>query len=197
MSCVWIGRILSAVVFLVGAGWVLHEQLPSIKHELNGYSFPETLKSTVEADGEDVPVVFILVRDEDFSFSVLKENGEVQDRFYGSVCQAADRSAGTSCAVRATHHEHRSTSRERELAQVRLGDIDPDVVARLRRESGVPKATAIGLRGRNWVIGGFPRSAERGFVADLDGSDLHRPRTVREQELAQSVAEDSGVKRHE
>jgi hypothetical protein len=125
---------------------------------------------------------------------VLKEDGEVRDHFYGSVCHPASGSAGTSCAVRATHHEHRSDSRERELAKVRLGDVDSGVIDRLRRESGVGNEVPIGLRGDRWVLGTFQRN---GFVADLDGSHLHPARTPVEHELVRSVSLDPGVKRAE
>ena len=196
MSFERVGAVLGVVIVVVAVAWKVWKEIPDTKRQLNGYEFGETLRSTVKADGADARVIFVLVRDDEFSYSVLARDGNVSERFYGPVCHKASRSAGSSCIVKPVHHSRRSSSSERELAEVRLGDIDDGVVDQLRKATHAEDLTAIGLRGSQWIVGGFPAGRGRpGYIADVDGSHLHVARTAREEELAEAVATDVGVDR--
>jgi hypothetical protein len=67
---------------------------------------------------------------------------------------------------------------------VRLRDIDPHVLSRLRHDAGASDVDAVGLRRRQWVVA----KPEQPYIADADGSNLHRAATPEELALAQSVA---------
>jgi hypothetical protein len=170
-------------VFLVGAGYFLYKEWPGIKHEVKGYSFEETLHKTTDAAGGDARVLTFLVRGEDFSWAVVTDDGRVVERFYGELCTGSAK--GNHCTVRQSNHERRATPREDELARVRLSDVRPQILGELRHESGAGDIDAIGLRRRQWVIA----KAEQPYIADADGSNLHRATTATELALAKSVAE--------
>ena len=169
-------------MFLVGAGYFLYQELPGIKHELNGYSFQETLERTAEAAGADARVLTFLVRGEDFSWTVVTDDGRVVERFYGELCTSSAK--GNNCTIRQSNHERKANSRESELAQVRLADIRPQILGELRHEAGASDQDPIGLRRRQWVI-----AKAEPYIADADGSNLHRAATPAELALAKSVAE--------
>jgi hypothetical protein len=166
-------------VVLVAGAYVLHKELPSIKHELHGYSFEETLHKTTDAAGGQARVLTFLVRGEDFSWAVVTDDGRVIERFYGELC-----SSRQHCAVRQSNHERKATPREDELARVRLEDVPPQILGQLRHETGAGDIDAIGLRRRQWVIA----KGEEPYIADADGSNLHRATTPAELALAKSVA---------
>jgi hypothetical protein len=170
-------------VFLVGAGYVLYKALPGIKHEVNGYSFEETLHKTTDAAGGEARVLTFLVRGEDFSWAVVTDDGRVVERFYGELCTSSAK--GNHCSVRQSDHERKATPREDQLARVRLSEISPQILGQLRHESGAGDVDAIGLRRRQWVIA----KPEQPYLADADGSNLHRAATPAELALAKSVAE--------
>jgi hypothetical protein len=164
----------------VVGGFVLYKELPGIKHELHGYSFEETLQKTTQAAGGQARVLTFLVRGEDFSWAVVTDDGRVIERFYGELC-----SSRQHCAVRQSGRERKATPREDELARVRLADISPRILGQLRHETGAGDIDAVGLRRRQWVIA----KPEQPYVADVNGSNLHRATTPAELALAKSVAE--------
>jgi hypothetical protein len=174
-------------VFLVSAGIALYKLWPDLKHDVAGYSFSETLAKTKDAAGADARVLSVLVRGKDFSFGVVTKDGRVLERFYGELCTSSSR--GNHCATRQRDHEHKATSRESELAQVRLGDIDSQILARLRRDAGAGDGDPIGLRRRQWAIG-----KAQPYIADADGSNVHLARSRAEKALARTVSEDSGLR---
>jgi hypothetical protein len=139
--------------------------------------------------GELSRVLSVLDRDGNISFAVVTADGRVLERYYGDVCTSSAK--GPNCARREKHGERRASGRERELAQVRIGDLDPGVVGRLRRASGSGRQVPVGLRRRQWALvptGGAP------YVADADGGRLHRAVSAAERALARAVAEDSGLR---
>ena len=121
-----------------------------------------------------------LVRGEDFSWAVVTDDGRVIERFYGELC-----SSRQHCATRQSNHERKATKREDELARVRLEEVRPQILGQLRHDSGAGEVDAVGLRRRQWVIA----KPEEPFIADADGSNLHRAATPAELALAKSVAQ--------
>jgi hypothetical protein len=175
---------LSALVVLLAGGYALYKEWPGIKHEVNGYSFAETLSKTTDAAGGDARVLTFLVRGEDFSYQVVTRHGDVLERFYGELCNGSSR-GNHNCTVRESRHQHPASAKETERAQVRLADISPSILGQLRHDSGAGDIDAIGLRRRQWVIA----KPEQPYIADADGSNLHRATTPGELALAKSVAE--------
>jgi hypothetical protein len=171
------------LVVLVAGGYALYKELPSIKHELHGYSFEETLQKTRDAAGDDSRVLTFLVRGEDFSYQVVTRHGDVLERFYGELCSGTTH-GNHNCSIRESRHQHPASAKETQLAQVRLRDIDPHVLSRLRHGAGASDVDAVGLRRRQWVVA----KPEQPYIADADGSNLHRATTPEELALAQSVA---------
>jgi hypothetical protein len=149
---------------------------------VNGYSFPETLSRTTKAAGSDARVLSLIVRGQDFSYSVVTADGRVVERFYGELCTSGAR--GHNCTIRESHHGHAASSRESELAQIRLADIRPSILDRLRREAGASENETIGLQRRQWAI-----ATAQPYLADADGSHLHRAESPAELAFARSVAE--------
>jgi hypothetical protein len=166
-------------VFLVSAGFFLYKEWPGIKHEVNGYSFPETLAKTTDAAGGDARVLSFIVRGQDFSYAVVTRDGRLVERFYGELC-----SSRQHCTIRESRHQRRASSRESELAQVRLSDIRPSIVGQLRHDAGGSDDETVGLQRRQWVV----VKAEP-YIADADGSHLHRAESPAELAFARSIAE--------
>jgi hypothetical protein len=169
-------------VLLVTAGIAVYKLWPDLKHDVNGYSFEETLHRTTDAAGGDARVLSFLVRGQDFSYAVVTSHGYVLERFYGLLCTKSAK--GSNCATRESHHAHPASARETELAQVRLSDISPHLLGQLRHDSGASDSDPIGLRRRQWVI-----AKADPYIADADGSNLHRATTPAERALARSVAQ--------
>jgi hypothetical protein len=167
------------VVFLVSAGIAIYKLWPDLKHDVAGYSFPETLAKTTKAAGGDARVLSFIVRGQDFSYSVVTRDGRVVERFYGELC-----SSRQHCAVRESRHEHRATSRERELALVRLSDIRPSIVGQLRHDAGGSDDETVGLQRRQWVV-----AKAEPYIADADGSHLHRAESPAELAFARAIAQ--------
>jgi hypothetical protein len=172
------------LVFLVVAGIALYKLLPNLDHEVNGYSFEETLERAKNAAGEDAHVLTFLVRDKDYSYALVTSHGEVLERFYGELCTSSAK--GNHCVNSESHHQHPASAHETRMAQVRLGDISPDILDKLRQATGAGGIDPIGLRRRQWVI--VPTNAEP-YIAGVDGSNLHHATTPEELALAKSVAQ--------
>jgi hypothetical protein len=184
----WVGRLLSVAIFLGAAGYMLHRELPKAKHDLHGYTFSETLPKAIDAAGPDARVVSILDQDGNLSYALLTGDGRVQERYYGETCTTS--SKGNHCVSAEKHRDRAASARERDTAVVRLGDLDPGLVERLRERSGVAKAASVGLRGRMWAMS--QAGTER--VADADGGHIRPASTAAEQAVLKSVSEDSGLR---
>jgi hypothetical protein len=122
------------------------------------------------------------VRGQDFSYQVVTSHGIVLERFYGELCTSSTK--GNHCTTRESHHQHPASSREHETAQVRLADISPHILGQLRHDSGASDDDPIGLRRRQWVIA----KPEDPYIADADGSNVHRATAPGELALAKLVA---------
>jgi hypothetical protein len=173
---------LQVLVFIVVAGIAVYKLLPNLDHEVNGYSFEETLQRATKAAGEDAHVLTFLVRGQDYSYALVTSHGDVLERFYGELC--TNSSKGHNCVNSESHHSHPASARETERAQVRLADIDPRILGELRHETGAGEIDPIALRRRQWII--VPTKAVP-FIADADGSNLHHATTPEELALAESV----------
>ena len=67
---------------------------------------------------------------------------------------------------------------------VRLADISPSILGQLRHDAGASETDTIGLQRRQWAI-----AKAEPYIADADGSHLHRAESPAELAFARSVAE--------
>jgi hypothetical protein len=156
----------------------------------SGYSFSDVLPEAVDDFGKDARVIYILAREGDVSFVLLGTDGRVHERNYELVCSSNGSARhGTSCSKRVTNKERAPLRGERDLARVRLGDLDEDVVDELRDGADAFSGAPVGLRGSRWVVAAGPFV---GWVADLDGSNLHRAKSPADRAFANSVSPGAG-----
>lgn len=170
-------------------GIALYKLLPNLDHEVNGYSFEETLKRAKSTAGDDARVLTFLARGQDFSYALVTRHGDVYERFYGELCTGSAK--GNHCVNSESHHQHPASARETQLARVPLAGISPQILGRLRHATGATDIDPIGIRRGRWVI--VPTKADP-YIAGPDGSNLHRAATAEELALARTVATDSGLR---
>jgi hypothetical protein len=154
-----------------------------------GYDFSGTLPKMVDDFGEDARVVSVLDRDGDVTFVVLGKDGRVHERDYELVCSVTGSRHGTSCSKRTTNRDRAPLRGERDAARVRLGDLDEHVVDDLRDATDAFAGAPVGLKARRWVVASGVFEA---YVADLDGSHLHRAESAADREFANSVSPGAG-----
>src|SRR3954471_315002 len=151
----------------------------------SGYEFADTLPQMVGDFGEDARVISGLERDGAVTFVVIGKDGRVHERAYELVCSVTGSRHGTSCNKRTTNRQRAPLRGERDSAGVTLGELDEDVVDHLRDEADAFGGAPVGLRGRRWVVAA---GAFKAYVADLDGSDLHRAESAADRQFASSVS---------
>jgi hypothetical protein len=145
----------------------------------------------VEDFGEDARVISVLDRDGDVTFVVVGKDGRVHERAYELVCSVTGSRHGSSCDKRTTNRRRAPLRGERDSARVTLGELDKDVVDDLRDHADAFGGAPVGLRGRRWVVAA---GAFKAYVADLDGSNLHRAESAADRQFASSVSPGAGAR---
>lgn len=154
-----------------------------------GYDFSGTLPEVVGDFGGDARVISVLDRDGDVSFVVLGKDGRVHERDYEWVCSVTGSRHGTSCSKRTTNRARAPIRGERDAARVKLGDLDKDVVDDLRDKTDAFGGAPVGLRGTHWAVAA---GVFKAYVADLDGSNVHRAESAADRAFANSVSPGAG-----
>jgi hypothetical protein len=156
-----------------------------------GYDFADVLPEMVDDFGGDARVISVLDRDGDVSFVVLGKDGRIHERDYELVCTNTGSNHGTSCKKRTTNRTRAPIRGERDTARVKLVDLDKDVVDDLRDKTDAFGGAPVGLRGNRWVVAA---GAFEGWVADLDGSNVHRAESAADRQFANSVSPGAGAR---
>lgn len=158
-----------------------------------GYSFSDTLSEVRDDFGKDARVISILDRAGNVTYVVLGKDGRVHERDYRWVCgRSSGANSGTSCSKKTSNTERAPLRGERDLARARLGELDEGVVDHLRDETDAYSGAPVGLRGRRWAVAA---AVFKGYVADLDGSHVHRAESAADRAFADSVSPGAGARR--
>jgi hypothetical protein len=158
-----------------------------------GYDYSDTLSEVRDDFGKDARVISILDRDGDVTFVVIGSDGRVHERDYEYVCGRSGGSrGGTSCSKHTKNMVRAPLRGERDLARARLGELDEDVVDDLRDRTDAFGGAPVGLKGRRWVVASGVFEA---YVADLDGSNVHRAESAADRAFANSVSPGAGERR--
>jgi len=156
-----------------------------------GYSYSDVLPEAVDDFGKDARVIYLLAREGDVEFVLLGADGRVHERKYELVCSSSGGPHGTSCSKRITNKERAPLRGEKDSARVKLGDLDEDIVDDLRDKADAFSGAPVGLRGSRWVVAA---GAFVGWVADVDGSHLHRAESPADRAFANSVSPGAGAR---
>lgn len=157
-----------------------------------GYSLDGTLPKMIDEFGKDAPVIRIFANDDDVTYVVITKDGRAHEREYQYYCRPSQGQSGTSCSRRTLDKERKVAPSEREQATAKLGDIDGDVIDDIRDETDSYPGASTGLRGRRWVIAA---KVFEGYIADLDGGNLHRAKSAADRAFANSVVPGAGARR--
>jgi hypothetical protein len=156
-----------------------------------GYDFSGTLPEMVDDFGPDTRAISILDRDGDVTFVVLGKDGRIHEREYEFVCSSSGGNRGTSCSKHVSNHERAPLRGERDLARVRLGDLDKDVVDDLRDETDAFGGAPVGLKGTRWIVGTGPFES---YIADVNGEHVHRVESAADRAFADTVSPGAGAR---
>jgi hypothetical protein len=160
--------------------------------QVGRWSFDDTLPKMIDRVGDDARVIHILDRDGNVTYVVLGSDGNVHERYYEYSCHDSAGGPGTSCSPSERGKDRAPLRGETELASVRLGDLDRNVVDDLRDETDAFGGAPVGLRGRRWVVAA---GVFKAYVAKVDGSDVHRAESAADRAFANSVSAGAGARK--
>lgn len=185
------GRVLSLLVVLAVAGggaWYFLDN----GNPFGGYSYERTLDDVVDDFGKDARVLRILARSGNVTYEVITDDRKLHVREYELRCHSSSGRSGTSCSRHTSNTSRRAHPKELELAAVKLGALDDDVVDDLRDRTDAYGGAPVALRGRRWVIASKVFTA---YIADFDGKNLHRVKSPAERAFANATYPGAGARR--